>query len=182
MKQFIVFFCLAFMFTACNNAETKSADAATTDAAPAAAAEVTLPYTLSAPHKGWSIGNNENVAAAMAGLKAFVDKDYAALAAGTGDSIQLDFDYYQAKLSRDSAMKFFTDARNMYSDLTVTMHDYVSVISADKKTEWVTLWYKQNWKDAKGVADSANVVNDIRMENGKMVQLDEKMSHFQKKK
>lgn len=33
----------------------------------------------------------------------------------------------------------------------------------------------------KGVADSVNVVNDIRMENGKMVQLDEKVSHFQKK-
>ena len=91
------------------------------------------------------------------------------------------FDYYQAKLSRDSAMKFFADARNMYNDLVVTMGDYVSVISADKKTEWVTLWYKQNWKDAKGVADSMNVVNDIRMENGKMVQLDEKVSHYQKK-
>ena len=51
----------------------------------------------------------------------------------------------------------------------------------NKKTEWVTLWYKQSWKDAKGVADSMNVVNDIRMENGKMVQLDEKVSHYQKK-
>ena len=62
------------------------------------------------------------------------------------------------------------------------MNHYVSVISADKKTEWVTLFYKQSCKDAKGVADSVNVVNDIRMENGKMVQLDEKVSHFQKKK
>ncbi|HLO37279.1 MAG TPA: hypothetical protein VK173_02200, partial [Lacibacter sp.] len=114
-------------------------------------------------------------------LKAFVDKDFTALAAATGDSIALDFDLFQAKLSRDSAMKFFADARNMYSDLVITMHDYVSVVSADKKFEWVTLWYKQSWKDAKGVADSVNVVNDIRMENGKMVQLDEKVSHFQKK-
>ena len=180
MKQIFAFFCLAFALTACNNAETKTAETTTTEAA--AAADVTLPYTLTEPYKDWAIGSKENVAAAMAGLKAFVDKDFTALAAATGDSIQLDFDYFQAKLSRDSAMKFFADARNMYNDLVVTMGDYVSVISADKKTEWVTLWYKQSWKDAKGVADSMNVVNDIRMENGKMVQLDEKVSHYQKKK
>jgi hypothetical protein len=180
MKQIFAFLCLVFAFDSCNNADTKTAEATTTPDA-VAPAEVTLPYTLSAPYKNWSIGSNENVVAAMNGLKAFVDKDYAALAAATGDSLQLDFDLYQAKLSRDSAMKFFADARNMYSDLVVTMHDYVSVVSADKKYEWVTLWYKQSWKDAKGVADSVNVVNDIRMENGKMVQLDEKVSHFQKK-
>lgn len=179
MKQILVFFCLAVVLTACNNADSKPAETATTEAP--AAAEVKLPYTLSAPYKNWSIGSNENVATAMSGLKAFVDKDFTALAAMTGDSIALDFDHYQAKLSRDSAMKFFTDARNMYKELTITMHDYVSVISADKKMEWVTLWYKQNWVDTKGVADSANIINDIRMENGKMVQLDEKMSHFQKK-
>ena len=181
MKQIFAFFFLAVAFTACNNAEPKTAETTTTSSEAAAAAEVKLPYTLSAPYKNWSIGSTENVAAAMAGLKAFVDKDYTALAASIGDSIQLDFDYYQATLSRDSAIKFFTDGRNMYNDLVVTMGDYVSVISADKKTEWVTLWYKQNWKDAKGVADSMNVVNDIRMENGKMVQLDEKVSHYQKK-
>jgi hypothetical protein len=180
MKQIFAFLCLVFALDSCNNADTKTAEATTSDAAPAAA-EVTLPYTLSAPYKGWSLGSNENVAAAMNGLKAFVDKDYTALAAATGDSLQLDFDLYQAKLSRDSAMKFFADARNMYTDLTITMHDYVSVVSADKTYEWVTLWYKQSWKDAKGVADSVNVVNDIRMQNGKMIQLDEKVSHFQKK-
>lgn len=180
MKQILAIFCLAFAFTACNNADTKTAEVTTTDAAPAAA-DVALPYTLSSPYKGWSIGSNENVAAAMSGLKAFVDKDYAALSASMGDSIQLDFDNYQATLGRDSAIRFFTDARNMYNDLVVTMHDYVSVVSADKKYEWVTLWYKQSWKDAKGMADSVNVVNDIRMVNGKMTQLDEKVSRFQKK-
>lgn len=179
MKQILAFFCLAFAFAACNNAEPKTAETATTEAP--AAAEVTLPYTLSSPYKNWSIGSNENVAAAMNGLKAFVDNDFATLAAITGDSLELNFDQLQVKLTRDSAMKFFTDARKMYNDLKVTMHDYVSVVSSDKKTEWVTLWYTQSWKDAKGVADSVQVVNDIRLEKGKMVELDEKTSRFQKK-
>jgi hypothetical protein len=93
----------------------------------------------------------------------------------------MSFDYFHTKLSRDSAVKFFMNERAKYSELSVTMYDYESVISADKKSEWVTMWYKQNWKDAKGVADSMNVVDDVRIMNGKMVELDEKVSHFMKK-
>lgn len=179
MKQFIVLFCLVLAFVSCNN-ETKekaATEPATTDGA---AADVKLPFELAAPYRNWQMGSTENVAAAMAGLKAFVDNDFTALAAATGDSITLDFDNFQTRISRDSAMKFFTEARKMYNDIKITMYDYVSVISADKKAEWVTLWYKQVWKNEKGVADSLNVVNDIRLENGKMVELDEKSSRFQK--
>lgn len=180
MKQIFLLLCLGFTVVACNNEnkESKASEPAKTDGA---ASDVKLPFELAGPYRNWQIGSTENVAAAMAGLKAFVDKDFAAFAAVTGDSLVLDFDNLQTKLSRDSAMKFFTNARGMYNDLKITMYDYVSVISADKKAEWVTLWYKQSWKDAKGVADSLNVQNDIRLENGKMVELDEKTSHFQKK-
>ncbi|MBX9784160.1 MAG: hypothetical protein K2X48_12795 [Chitinophagaceae bacterium] len=181
MKQIFVLLCFAFAVISCNNEnkESKAAAPATTDGA--ATTDVKLPFELAGPYRNWQIGSTENVAAAMAGLKAFVDNDFTALAAVTGDSLDLDFDLFQAKLSRDSAMKFFTNARGMYNDLKITMYDYVSVISADKKAEWVTIWYKQSWKDAKGVADSMNVVNDIRLEKGKMVELDEKTSHFMKK-
>ena len=37
----------------------------------------------------------------------------------------------------------------MYKELKVNMYDYVSVISGDKSEEWVTLWYKQWWKNEK---------------------------------
>lgn len=178
MKQFLVFVCFVLILIACNNADNKTA--AATDAAPAAA-EVKLPYELMEPYKNWAIGSTENVAVAMNALKLFIDNDFTAMSSLIGDSLALDFDLFQAKLSRDSAMKFFTNARTMYNDLKITMYDYVSVVSADKKSEWVTLWYKQNWKDAKGVADSMNYVNDIRLENGKMVELNEKGSRFMKK-
>lgn len=179
MKQIFSFCCLVFLLAACNNDANKTAETTTDAAAPAA--EVKLPYTLSSPYNNWSIGSNENVAAAMSGLKAFVDNDFTALAATLGDSIVLDFDQFQAKLSRDSALKFFTTARAGYTDITIAMDDYVSVISADKKHEWVTLWYKQIGTDPKGVKDSMNVINDIKLSNGKMVALHEKISRFQKK-
>ena len=180
MKQILAFFCMAFVVAACNNKQNKTTETTPTDAAPSAT-EVTLPYTLASPYNNWSIGSTENVAAAMSGLKAFVDNDFAALGATMGDSIELDFDQFQAKLSRDSALTFFTNARATYKDITIHMEDYVSVISADKKHEWVTLWYKQSWTDPKGGKDSMTVINDIKLSNGKMVALHEKSARYQKK-
>lgn len=180
MRQLLSIACVALLLASCteaNSDETKP-DAAKEGTAPAA---VKLPFELARPYQEWQMGSKENVAAAMTGLKTFIDKDFTGLAAVTGDSVELTFDYFHTKLNRDSAVKFFMNERAKYSDINITMYDYESVISADKKSEWVTLWYKQVWKDAKGVADSMNVVDDIRIKDGKMVELDEKVSHFPKK-
>lgn len=181
MRQLFSIACLAIMLASCTEATTDSKKVDAVKEEGTAAAEVKLPIPLDKPYKNWQMGSTENVVAAMNSLKAFIDKDFAGIAATTGDSVELIFDYFHTKLSRDSAVKFFMEERNKYSELSVTMYDYESVISADKKNEWVTLWYKQRWKDAKGVADSMNVVDDVRIENGKMVELDEKVSHFPKK-
>ncbi len=57
--------------------------------------------------------------------------------------------------------------------MEVKMQDWESVISKDKKQEWVTLWYTQKWEDMKGKKDSADIINDINIKNGKIVRLDE---------
>lgn len=181
MKQLIVIFCLGIALASCNGEDKDNKESEPVEVKEAPVAEVKLPIPLERPYRNWQIGSTENVVAAMNGLKAFVDKDFNALAALTGDSLEMDFDYLHTKLSRDSAMKMFTSQRAMYTDLKVTMYDYVSVISGDKKEEWVTFWYKQSWKNEKGVADSMNVTNDIKMKDGKMIELDEKTSHFPKK-
>lgn len=181
MKQLMLIFCLAFMLASCNDASKDKKDAEPAKTETPAATEVKLPIPLEKPYRNWQMGSTENVVAAMNSLKAYIDKDFTALGATIGDSLELNFDYFHAKLSRDSAVNFFKADRPKYNDLGVTMYDYESVISADKKSEWVTLWYKQYWKDAKGVADSMSVTDDVRLENGKMVELDEKVSHFPKK-
>lgn len=182
MKQVIVIICLGIALAACNNTSTTTAGTDSTGAATVKTeSDVKLPYPLQNPYKNWQTGSTENVVAGMTALKTYVDKDFTALAATIGDSIYFDFDYFQAKMSRDSAIKMFTTSRAMYNDLVITMYDYESVISADKKDEWVTLWYKQSWKNDKGVADSLNVTNDIKIKNGKVIELDEKTSHFAKK-
>ena len=182
MKQLIVIFCLSIAFAGCNNAATKEAGSDSTGTATKPAAEVTLPFKLEKPYKNWQMGSTENVVAAMGALKAFVDKDFTALGPYIGDSVQVRMDYFAAKLSRDSAVKVFTGARAAYNDLVVTMYDYESVISADKTEEYVTIWYKETWKNEKGVADSLAIVNDFKMKAGKMIELDEKVQHYPVKK
>ena len=47
--------------------------------------------------------------------------------------------------------------------IDVKMSDWESVISKDKKEEWVTLWYRQKWEDMKGKKDSADIIDDLRI-------------------
>lgn len=182
MKQFIVITCLAVALASCNDAATKQSGTDSTGSTVKSTTELTLPFKLDKPYRNWQTGSNENVTAAMGALKAFVDKDFTALGATIGDTLDVRFDYYHATLARDSAIKMFTTQRGMYNDLSITMYDYESVISADKKDEYVTLWYKQTWKNEKGVADSLAVIDDCKMKNGKMIELDEKIQHFPAKK
>ena len=178
--------CVAFIFAGCNNdskkEETPAADAPAVAASAATETKAPLPYPLQKPYKDWQIGSHQNVVNAMAGLKAFADKDFAALEAVIGDSMEVTFDLMNEKMNKDSAMKMFTKMRGTYGDIKVIMYDYVPVISADKNDEWVTMWYKQIWQDSKGKWDSANIVDDCKMKNGKMIQLDEKMQRFPGKK
>lgn len=184
MKQVLLAACAAFIFAGCT--DTKKEDAAAP--APAAAAAATtetkapLPYPLEKPYRNWEIGNHQNVVTAMSALKAFADKDFAALEATMGDSMEVSFDYMNEKMSKDSAVKMFTKLRGTYGDIKVTMYDYVPVIAGDKSEEWVTLWYKQVWQDSKGKWDSAAVIDDCKMKNGKMILLDEKMQKYPVKK
>lgn len=180
IKQVLIISAIAFAVAGCNSGDKKTADNA--DTKTAAAADVKLPLPLERPYRNWQIGSTENVVAAMNGLKAFIDNDFTALAGTVGDTIAVDFDNYQAKMTRDSAISWFKAGRAMYQDLKVNIYDYVSVIAADKSEEWVTLWYKQTWKNDKGVADSLSIINDIQLKNGKMVRLEEKASRYQVKK
>ncbi|MEO6905894.1 MAG: hypothetical protein ABI148_06005, partial [Ginsengibacter sp.] len=55
----------------------------------------------------------------------------------------------------------------------IKMQDWESVISNDKKDEYVTLWYRQYSENMKGVKDSTDIINDLKMKDGKIIGLDE---------
>ena len=53
------------------------------------------------------------------------------------------------------------------------MQDWESVISKDKNEEYVTIWYRQYGENEDGKKDSIDVINDLKMKNGKIIGLDE---------
>jgi len=43
------------------------------------------------------------------------------------------------------------------------MHDWESVISKDKKEQYVSLWYTQVMEDNKGKTDSLAIMDDVKL-------------------
>jgi hypothetical protein len=183
MKKFLLFAGIATFIISCNNNSESTAGTADTTKTEASKSEALVyPYTLDEPYRDWQPGDQQHAVNVMKGLRAFETGDIDACVATFGDSVELRFDYFKAKMSNDSLKKFFTNQRATYSSMTIKMGDWESVISKDKKTEYVTMWYKEIWTDLKGKTDSLAVIDDCKIVNGKIVELDEKIQHYPAKK
>ena len=175
---------LAFIVFGCNSKSDAPASgtADSTKTAAAGTEELNYPYKLSKPYQDWQPGDKKHAVTAMGSLKGFETNDMAACMAGFADSIDVRLDGLQQKFSKDSLTKFFTAERSRYANMRIDMGDWESVVSKDGKTEYVTMWYKQVWTDKAGKTDSLAVVDDCKMVNGKIAELDEKVQRFQAKK
>jgi len=178
MKKLLFFACTVCFAVACNNKEGNSSGSGPDSTKSSADAKLDYPYTLDHPYNDWQPGDQKYAVDIMKSLKAWENGNIAEAVSYFGDSVDLRFDYYHKKVSHDTLTSVFTQSRNGYSSLKIKMDDWESVISKDGKTQWVTLWYKETFTDKKGKTDSIGVVNDIKVENGKFVVLDEKIQHF----
>jgi hypothetical protein len=166
--------CLGLLaFMGCNQSTTTSESADTLKSADAPVDEaVTYAYTIEKPDQ-WEIGSKKNTETALNALKAFETGDIAGGMKYWGDSVRLEFDNYEAKLSNDSLKSTFTNWRGDYK-LNITMQDFESVISKDKDKEYVSLWYKEYATDSKGVVDSIECMDDLLFKDGKIILINEK--------
>jgi len=171
--------CTAILAAGCNSNEPKEdKPAAAAEVKSDAAVKYDYPYKLDKPYQNWQAGNQQHAITVMKSLKAFEAGDMTAAVAGFGDTVELRFDNYRARVSNDSLKKIFTDWRAQNASVVIKMDDWEPVISEDKKEEWVTLWYKEIHTDKKGKVDSLATIDDCKMVNGKIVVLDEKIQHY----
>jgi hypothetical protein len=176
MRKFLTLCLLVYASMGCNSSADKtSGKDSTTNSGDAYA------YTIKTPDN-WGIGSSKNTHIALNALKAFEDNKIDESAAYFADTVYWKSDYMEAKLGKDSLKALLTVGRNEFSTIKITMEDFESVISKDKKDEWVTVWYKQVTTDKNGKTDSVAVVNDLKIENGKIARLDEALRHFKVKK
>ena len=174
MKNLILIFFAGVFFTSCDNKGTSTNEATkdTSTKAVTSTQKMNYPYTIEHPDN-WEIGSNENTMNALMALKSFENGNVDETVKYFGDSVNLRFDGMDKKVSNDSLKAMFTKSRNALKNISIKMYDWESVVSKDKDEEYVTIWYKEIWEDAKGNKDSAALVNDLKMKNGKITELDE---------
>lgn len=171
MRKLLTVALMATIIFSCKNAEeTKEV---TTD--------VTYPYSLEKPDN-WDIGSKENTLLVMSALKAFEENKVEDCLSYFADTVKWRADYMDQTLPKDSLRVAMTNLRNSLQAIQVKMGDFESVISKDKKDEWVTLWYTEIVTDKTGKTDSLAMVNDIKVSKGKIVELNESIRHFPTKK
>ncbi|MEN9299453.1 MAG: hypothetical protein RLZZ429_1766 [Bacteroidota bacterium] len=171
MRKLFTVALMATIIFSCKNAEEKKE----------VTADVTYPYSLEKPDN-WDIGSKENTLLVMNALKAFEENKVEDCLSYFADTVKWRADYMDQTLSKDSLRTAMTNLRNSLQAIQVKMGDFESVISKDKKDEWVTLWYTEIVTDKTGKTDSLAMVNDIKVSKGKIVELNESIRHFPTKK
>jgi hypothetical protein len=181
MKKMFIIVCASF-FAACNNTGTTENKETGTEPAPSTE-KIDYAY-LPSDHgpDNWDRGDQKNIALVLKSLKAFETGNVEEALAAFADSVWWSADYFDQKVSKDSLRAMFTEGWKNMASVKIVMSDYEAVISKDKKDEWVTLWYKQIVTDKKGNVDSMSVVDDAKIENGKITVLDEKSRKYPKPK
>lgn len=179
MKKLFLFVCISVFIISCNNKEEKTEAPA---AGTTSSVKYDYPYTLDRPYQNWQPGDQQHAVNVLKAIKAWETKNLAECVTYFGDSVDMRFDNYHAVLPHDSLMGFMTNSWNDMASVSVKMADWESVISSDKKDQWVTVWYKQINTHKDGKIDSVGVVDDCKIVNGKIVVLDEKIQHLPAKK
>ena len=167
MKK-LTLFIFAGIVLSCNSGQTNATDAGKDTSS----ASTNYPYTIDHPDY-WEMGSTANTMIALSSLKAWEEGKIDESLKYFGDSVHMEFDGLDKKMSNDSVKAMLGNAFNGFNSVHIKMNDWESVISKDKAEEWVTIWYSQHWETKAGVKDSAAIVNDFQMKDGKIIRLSE---------
>jgi hypothetical protein len=181
--KYSILLLLAAGIAGCNSNDKTAAPESTDTKVAAATTETSMDYayTIKQPDN-WVTGSKENTKMVLASLKDWENGDFATCMKSFADSVQLNFDGFQAKLPKDSIAAMFASDRKNYESMKIEMEDFESVKSKDGTEEYVSLWYKQKSQLKGKPMDSVVVMDDLKIANGKILSIDEKLRHYPKKK
>ena len=136
------------------------------------------PYTIKNPDNWDMDTSHANTMTALNCLKSFEQWDTVMAKKCFADTLEFNYDGGKFKGPISSFFKMISAAIAGQKDIKIKMQDWESVVSKDKKEEWVTLWYIQKWTDTKGKADSISYIDDMAFKAGRIYKMDEYASHF----
>ena len=171
MKKLILIFLGGVIFTSCNDGGTSAAEpVADSSSKETVTQKMDYPYTIDNSDY-WETGSSDNTMKVLTSLKSYENGNVEETVTYFGDSVRLQFDALDKTVSNDSLKAMFTRSRSALKSMSIKMEDWESVISKDKKVEYVTLWYREHWEDMDGKKDSVDMVNDLKMKDGKCIEL-----------
>lgn len=177
MKTFLLLLLSAGLLTSCNNSKTEEKKNSGELATRNDGKLLELPYKLERI-PDWEKGNDNNVPVAMNFLKSYEIKDFVNMRNYLADTVQFIYDNGNFNGTRDQMVKFLKNLRDNRQEVKIEMNDYESVRSKRRNQEYVSLWYVERIIDNGGKADSAFVMDDYRIKDGKISMVDTKFRHL----
>ena len=172
MKQLLMLVLGGVLFASCKDSGSSATEATGETAANTVNTQnMDYPYTIDHPDY-WETGSQQNTLNALSSLKAWENNNLDESMKYFADSVHVQFDGFDKTVSKDSLRKMIAPGPTFKSH-SVKMQDWESVISKDKKEEYFTVWYRQYNEHIDGQKDSVDVINDLKMKNGKIIGLDE---------
>ncbi len=170
MKQWIAIFCAGLILHACSGNFSKETE--NNQPAQIPVVKTDYPYTIEEPDN-WDKGNKENTLIVLKSMKAYeegrIDKSLSYFA----DSVHVQFDHLDTTFSRETFKNIMSKNWENLKSMNFKIDDWESVVSKNKKQEFVTVWYKEFLEFKDGKKDSTGIVNDFRIKDGKIAYMSE---------
>jgi hypothetical protein len=160
MQKLLFVFCLAVLAMACNNEAKESSEKKETAGAKTAAT-FSMPVAYST---SWEIGNPEYAAMIVKGSwKDWQDNNMGDMKSWVADSITAFLSDNVMVTGRDSLAARWSRGRATYTTVIDTVHAAISLVSTDKKENWVTVWAKEINTLSGGKLDTTEVMETWRI-------------------
>lgn len=118
----------------------------------------------------WMVNpDHRNIKTTMTALKAYETGDTALLNKCVADSLTVNYDGGQYKGGKREFMFAIKEVVKALKNLRLKVKDCASVINKDKTEERVVTWYTQYWTNQQGLPDSADIIDEARFKEGKIM-------------
>jgi uncharacterized protein YcfL len=168
MKKTYLLLACVLLFTACKPKPTTEVASVSPD----------YPYKIKNPDNWLIDTSHTNTMVALNALKSYETMDTVLMKKCFADSLTFKYDGGTFKGSIGQLIQMVGSMGTTMKNVKLDVKDWESVVSKDKKEEWVTIWYTQHWTDEKGKADSVEYINDMALKGGKIFKFDEYARHF----
>lgn len=176
MKKYLLFIFSSIIFFGCISNEPKKeepkADSTT-------AKKEVLNYPFTAKYSlNWQPGDEKNAVMVLTSIKKYLDGDIKGSFSYFGDSITFIADKFLFVGKKDSLETIMTPMRAQVTSMTFQPDTWLTAYYPDQKDTWVTIWGVQKWILKNGQTDSFYIAEDVKVKDGKIVEIDEKLRAF----